>query len=59
MKCYVNIACALRWGVAFVGIFSTGHDLPYMGKAFQGLDIRRWTTHIRGHKGEESRFVAL
>ena len=31
----VNIAYALRWGVASVGIFSTGHDSPYMGKYFR------------------------
>ena len=31
MKCCVNIVCALRWGVAFVGIFSTGGGPPYMG----------------------------
>ena len=27
----MTIACALRWGVALVGIFSTGCDSPYMG----------------------------
>ena len=30
----VNIACALRWGVASVGIFSTRLGSPYMGKYF-------------------------
>ena len=34
MKCYVNIACALRWEVASVGIFSIGRSSPYMGKYF-------------------------
>ena len=32
---FVNIACALRWGVASVGIFSTGRGSPYMGKYFR------------------------
>ena len=35
MKCCVNIACALRWGVAFVGVYSTGHGSPFMGKHFR------------------------
>ena len=55
----MNIACALRWGVASVGIFSTGRGSPYMGKIFQVLDICRWTACIGGCKGEESRIVAL
>ena len=55
----MNIACAFRWGLASVGIFSTGRGSPYMGKTFQVLDIRRWTARIRGRKGEESPFVAL
>ena len=59
MKCCVNIAYALRWGVASIGIFSIGRGSPYMGKTFQALDIRRWTAHIRGRKGEESQIVAL
>ena len=31
----MTIACALRWGVASVGIFSTGHGSPFMGKHFK------------------------
>ena len=31
----VNIACALRWGVASVGVISTRHDSSYMGKYFR------------------------
>ena len=27
----MTIACALRRGVALVGVFSTGHGSPYMG----------------------------
>ena len=58
-KCWVNIACVLRWGVAFVGIFSTGRGSLYMRTTFHVLDIRRWMALIRGCKSEESRFVAL
>ena len=28
----MTIAYALRWGVAFVGCFSTGRGSPYKGK---------------------------
>ena len=28
----MTIACALRRGVAFVGVYSTGRGSPYMGK---------------------------
>ena len=31
----VSIACALRWGVASVGVTSTGCGSPYMGKYFR------------------------
>ena len=39
--------------------YSTGHGSPYTGKMFQVRDMCRWTTLIRGRKGEESRLVAL
>ena len=55
----MNIACALKCGIASVGIFSTGRGSPYKGKTFHMLDIRRWATLIWGRKGEESRIVAL
>ena len=35
MKCCGNISCALRWGLAFVGVNSIGHDSPFMGKHFR------------------------
>ena len=31
----MTIACALRWGVASVGRFSTRRGSPYMGKHFR------------------------
>ena len=36
----MTIACALRWGVASVGCFSTKRGSPYKGKYFKcGTDI--------------------
>ena len=32
----MTIACALRWGVASVGSFSTRRGSPYKGKNFKG-----------------------
>ena len=29
--CEHGIACALRWGVAVVGVYPTGHFLPCLG----------------------------
>ena len=55
----MNIACAIRWGVDSVGIFSIERGSPYMGKAFEVLDILQWTVRIQGRKGEESWIVAL
>ena len=31
----MTIACALRWGVALVGVSSTGRGSPFMGKIFR------------------------
>ena len=31
----MTIACALRWGVAYVGSFSTGRGSPYKRKYFR------------------------
>ena len=31
----MTIACALRWGVASVGVYSTGCGSPYMVKHFR------------------------
>ena len=40
----MTIACALRWGVASIGIFSTGRDSPYMGTYFR---CRKYTSRRR------------
>ena len=53
------IACALRWGVSSVGVYSTGHCSPRRGTPFQVQGVCRETTLTRGHHCEESRVVAL
>ena len=55
----VNIACALRWRVASVGITLLRVAHPIWEKTFQVRDMCRWTVLIRGRKGEESRRVAF
>ena len=36
----VSITCALRWGVALVGVISARRGSPYMGKYFKcGTDM--------------------
>ena len=55
----MTIAFALRWGVAFVGVYSTGHGSPFLGKTFQVQGVHWWMALIRGHNSEESRVVAL
>ena len=54
-----HVKPALRWGVAFVGVISTGHGSPFMGKTFHVQDRHRWITLIRGRNCEEGRHVAL
>ena len=34
--CYTTFACALRWGVALVGDYSTGHCSPRRGIPLSG-----------------------
>ena len=55
----MNIACALRWGVASVGMTLLGMAHPIWDTTFQVRDTHWWTTLIRGYKGEESRLVAF
>ena len=54
-----TIECALRWGVVSVGIFSTGHDSPFMGKIIQVQGRHQWTVLIRGRSGKKSRHMAF
>ena len=53
------IACALRWGVAFVGIILYLAWLTLYGKTFQVYCVHRWTTLIRGRNCEEIQHVDL
>ena len=55
----MTIACALRWGVASVGVYSIGHCSPHRGTPFQVQGVCRETTLTRGRHCEEIRVVAL
>ena len=52
------LACALRWGVAPVGVYPTRHCSPRRGTPFQVQGVCRWTTRTRGRSYEESWVVA-
>ena len=43
----MNIVCALRCEVAYIGIFSIGRGLPYMGKYFR---CRKYTGGWRSYE---------
>ena len=55
----MNIACALRWRVASVGITLLGVAHPIRENISGVGYARRWTALIRGRKGKESRLVAF
>ena len=55
----MTIACALRWGVASIGVYSTGHFSLRRGTPFQVQGVCRETTLTRGRHYEESQVVAL
>ena len=55
----MTIACALRWGVASVEVYSTGHCSPRRGTPFKVQGVCRETSLNRGRHCEESRVVAL
>ena len=61
----MTIACALRWGVALVEVFSTGHDTSYMGNISGAGHTGGWcrthrrTVLIQGRNCEKCRIVAL
>ena len=59
MKCCVNIACALRWGVALIEGILYCAWLTLYGTTFQVQGVHRWTGLSRGHDCEEGRYVAL
>ena len=55
----MTIACALRWGVAFVEVYSTRHCSPHRGTPFQVQGVCREMVLTRGCHCEESRVVSL
>ena len=59
LLCEHGIACALRWGVALVGVILTGHCSPRRGTPFQVQVMYRRLTLICDYKCEESRTMAL
>ena len=50
----MTIACALRWEVTSVGVYSTGHCSPRRGTSFQVHGVCKETTLTRGRHCEES-----
>ena len=59
LLCEYGIACALRWGVALVGLILTGHCSPRRRNPFQVQVMYRRMTLIRDRGCEESQTVAL
>ena len=55
----MTIACALSWGVAFVGVYSIGNCSPHRGTPFQVQGVCRETALTRGCHCEKSWVVAL
>ena len=55
----MTIACALKWGVASIGVYSIGHCSPCRGTPFQVQGVYRETVLTRGCHYEESQVVAL
>ena len=55
----ITTACALRWGVAFVGVYSIRHCSPHRGSPFQVQGVCREMALTRGSHCEESRVVTL
>ena len=59
LLCEHGITCALRWGVALVGVMLTGHCSPRRVTPFQVQVMYRRLTLIRDRRCEESQTVAL
>ena len=55
----MTIAYAFRWGVTFIGVYSTGFCSSRHGTPFQVQGVCRETELTRGRHCEESRVVAL
>ena len=59
LLCEHGIACALRRGVAIVGVILIGHCSSLRGTPFQVQVMYRQLTLIRDRRCEEIRIVAL
>ena len=59
LLCEHGITCALRCGVALVGVILNGHCSPRRGTPFQVQVMYRRLTLIRDCSCEESRTMAL
>ena len=59
LLCKHGIACALRWGVALVGVILTEHCSPCRGTPFQVQVMYRRQTLIQDRRCEESRTMTL
>ena len=59
LMCENGIACALRRGVALVGVILTGHCSPHRGTPFQVQVMYRRMTVIQDCRSEERRIVDL
>ena len=59
LLCEHGIACALRWGVALIGVILTGHCSPCHGTPFQVQVMYKRLTLIWDSRCEESQTVAL
>ena len=55
----MTIACALRWGVTSIGVYSIGHCSSRHGTPFKVQGECRKMTLTRGRGYEESWVVAL
>ena len=59
LLCEHGIVCALKWGVALVGVIHNGHCSPCHGTPFQVQVMYRQLTLIWDCRCEERRTVAL
>ena len=55
----MTIACALRWGVASVGVYSTRHCSPHRETPFQVQGVCREMALTRDRHCEERRLVTF
>ena len=54
-----TIACAVRWGVASIGVYSIGHFSPRRGTPFQVQGVCKETTLTQDRHCKKSRVMVL